>query len=374
MRLQFGTPVLAAAIVLMPGATALAQWGGWGGAGSTVQGSMAAGRGMYAAGAGQYNVQTAQARSINANTAMQWNNYMYACNQQNAASELARNQRRQQATIETQDATYKRLHDNPEPADVHRGDALNVVLTELVNPKIYATVTEKSTQPIDSALVKNINFQYAANMILISLQDVSSRAVPDALATRPEFETDRQSIRAIVAQGRKEAESSNQVSPATLGRFRDAVKAAQAKADAMFEQGSRQRDESDNFLKALYGLGKMLERPQIEQFLKGLDRYPQTTLGHLISFMHTFNLRFGAAKTPEQEAAYDQLYPLLVQLRDRTQAQDQGPSPVAAAQAPLPDPRGAMSYFSGMPYSQLQPQPGSNPGAAPAPPRPGVPR
>ena len=33
--------------------------------------------GVYAAGAGAYNVQTAQARSINANTAMRYNEYMY---------------------------------------------------------------------------------------------------------------------------------------------------------------------------------------------------------------------------------------------------------------------------------------------------------
>jgi hypothetical protein len=271
------------------------------------------------------------------------------------------------------DATYKRLHDNPEPRDVHTGDAINVVLTELVNPKVYAQVTQKSTQAIDSRLVKNINFQYAANMILISLQDISARSVPDELATQPEFETDRQTIRAIVAQGRKEADRTNQISPETLQKFRAAVKAAQEKADGIYAQGTRQRDECDNFLKALYGLGKMLERPQIEQFLKDLNRYPQTTVGHLISFVHTFNLRFGVAKTPEQEDAYDQIYPLLVQLRDQAQAQNQGPSPVAAAQAPLPNPRGAMSFFSSMPYSQLQ-QPGPGGGGALAPPRPGVPR
>ena len=35
--------------------------------------SLARGMGIYAAGAGQYNVQTAQARSINANTRMKYN-------------------------------------------------------------------------------------------------------------------------------------------------------------------------------------------------------------------------------------------------------------------------------------------------------------
>ena len=156
--------------------------------GSTVQGSIATGMGNFAAGAGAYNVQTAQARSMNAQTAMQWNDYMYAINQRNAANEVAR-RRRQQETNETADATYKRLHDNPDPRDIHTGDALNVVLTELANPKVYTQVVQKSTTPIDSQLVKNINFQYAANMILISLEDISARGVPDVLATNPGFES-----------------------------------------------------------------------------------------------------------------------------------------------------------------------------------------
>ncbi|SIO60337.1 hypothetical protein SAMN05444166_6356 [Singulisphaera sp. GP187] len=343
-------------------------WGGWGGGGSTVQGSIASGMGNYAAGAGAYNVQTAQARSINANTAMQWNNYMYAVNKQNAATNLARRQKQQQNVNESADATFKRLHDNPDPHDVHTGDALNVVLTELANPKVYTQFVQKSAQPIDSKLVKNINFEFAAQMILISLEDISARGVPDVLATNPAFEADRQAIRTLVAKGKKEAESSNQVSDETLRSFREAVKVLKDKADSTFQTGTRQRDEADNYLKALYGLSKMLEQPQVEQFLKGLNQYPTTTMGHLITFMQSFNLRFGVAKSPVQEAAYDQIYPMLVQLRD--QAQGQGPNPLTT-QAPLPDPKHATSFFSGMDYSHFKPQPSPHTGVVPTPPAPG---
>ena len=41
--------------------------------------------------------------------------------------------------------------------------------------------------------------------------------------------------------------------------------------------------------------GDVLEQPRVEEFLKGLNRYPATTMGHLITFMHSFNLRFGPA-------------------------------------------------------------------------------
>jgi hypothetical protein len=208
-------------------------------------------------------------------------------------------------------------------------------------------------------------------MILISLDDISARGVPDVLASNPAFESDRQAIRAIVAKGKQEAQSENQVSAATLQSFRAAVKTAQDKVAATLPRGTRDRDEADNFLKALYGLAKMLERPAVGQFLKGLNKYPTTTLGHLITFMQSFSLRFGAAKNGIQEATYDQIYPMLVALRD--QANAGGPNPLTA-QAPLPDPKSMTNYFSGMDYSHFQPQPDPHAAPTPAPPPPGPPR
>ena len=54
-------------------------WGGWGA--STVGGDMARGMGVFAAGAGIYNKQTAVADSINADTLMRWNEYVYTSQQ-----------------------------------------------------------------------------------------------------------------------------------------------------------------------------------------------------------------------------------------------------------------------------------------------------
>ena len=132
-------------------------------------------------------------------------------------------------------------------------------------------------------------------------------------------------------------------------------------------QGTRTRDEADNFLKALYGLTKMLANPNVETFLRGLDQYPSTTLGHLITFMQSFNLRFGVSKTPEQGVAYDQLYPLLVTLRD--QANAQGPGPGAAPPA-APDPKSVSTFFSGMHFNHFGPQPPPPAGPVPAAPQP----
>src|SRR5271155_2653320 len=67
-------------ILGVPAGTVRAQgwgWGGWGGWGQTPQGALAQGMGYYAQGLGVYNLDTAQARSINADTYMRWNQYWY---------------------------------------------------------------------------------------------------------------------------------------------------------------------------------------------------------------------------------------------------------------------------------------------------------
>ncbi|MBY0397228.1 MAG: hypothetical protein K2X91_12300, partial [Thermoleophilia bacterium] len=108
----------------------------------------------------------------------------------------------------------------------------------------------------------------------------------------------------------------------------------------------------------------MLQRPSIETYLEGLKKYPSTTLGHLISFMHSFNLTFGPAATPEQGDTYDQLYPLLVALRNQAQSQGAAFGP-PGQNLPPPNPAIARSHFSSIGMDQLQA--GPPPAPAPAP-------
>ena len=242
-----------------------------------------------------------------------------------------------------------------------------MVLDELTNPKVYTQVIRKATEPIDSQLVKNIVFQNAPNMVAISLDDLSARGVPDALKTDPAFEPDRQALRALVAKARQEAEGEGQVSIETLRETRAAITSLREKVAKTYRQGTPDRNQSENFLKAFYGLTKMLEKPNVGKFLEGLNKYPTTTLGHLITFMYSFGLRFGAAKTPIQEATYDRLYPVLVRLRDESNAR--GPSPLSA-QVSEHDPKVLSEFFSGIDDSHLQPQPKPTSSDVPAPPRP----
>jgi hypothetical protein len=47
-----------------------------------------------------------------------------------------------------------------------------------------------------------------------------------------------------------------------------------------------------------------------------LQKVPSVTVGHLVGFMNVYNLRFGAAATPQQKMIYKELYPMLDAARD----------------------------------------------------------
>lgn len=120
-----------------------AGYAGWGGWGASTPGSAAAyGMGNFAAGAGSYNVQTAQARSINTQTAMQANDYLYSIEVRNAKSYYDRIARDMKLGRDASEKTYRRIHDNPTPADVHSGDVLNAIRDDLFNPKVYGQVVQ----------------------------------------------------------------------------------------------------------------------------------------------------------------------------------------------------------------------------------------
>jgi hypothetical protein len=369
---------LATLAIALAGASARAQyvyppgyggWGGWGGA-ATVGGNHAAGMGVFAAGAGQYNEQTAEARAINAQTAMQANEYMYQSQQRRNATYQKKLAQEKQLNEQTVKTNYDRINNNPNAYDIHQGDALNAVLDQLENPKIFGTaLQEASQQPIPSDLVKNIAFNYACQAVTTSLAELTAAGVPDVLLTDPGFESDRKTLRALAAQARKQADEQGKVDPETAAKFRVGIKAALQKVQARFPQGSPTRRDCENFLKGAYGLSKMMETPNIAQFLRGLNQVETTTLAHLLSFMHSFNLRFGAAQNPMQENAYDQLYPLLAALRDQTIPRGSVPQGSPLDEPPPPDPKKIMNHFSGMSFENFEragqappppPAPGSN--------------
>ena len=75
------------------------------------------------------------------------------------------------------------------------------------------------------------------------------------------------------------------------------------------------------FLTACTSLLGLLERPNIGPAILELKKVQDTMVGNLLGFMHIYNLRFGAATTPEQRQAYRRLFEILDQTRDQILAE-----------------------------------------------------
>lgn len=110
-KLAFGVVLSLAAL----SSQARAQWGygyypygyggyGWGGWGGTAQGDIARGLGYFTMGAGIYNVDTAIARSINVDTMIRWNQYVYLSQKEATREYFAR----RNAAIAKDKSTIKR--------------------------------------------------------------------------------------------------------------------------------------------------------------------------------------------------------------------------------------------------------------------------
>ncbi len=334
-------------------------WGGWGGA-QTPQGNMARGMGAYAAGAGYYNEQTAVARSINADTAMRYNEYMYQSNQvakrqhhDMLAADKSRN-------IGAYDKNQERLRDHPDRHDIEMGDALNAAVDVIEDPRVYGKMLQGTKVKVGGQMIRNIPFRYAPGAINVSIHNLTQGEPPEALKGSA-FDEDRAAFKVFGQEIRKDLQKGETPNPETVKKALAIINTAEAKADKILPANTRDRTEVDRYLKALHGLLGMLNTPALDILLSGVEEHPEVTLGQLLAFMSAYNLRFGEATTPEQKQVYGSLYPQLVATRDEVAA-------ALAGAGPPPQPSGAAvgDVFQAMDYKDLQkkaPAPPPQPGA-----------
>jgi hypothetical protein len=292
-------------------------FGGWGGGGGqTPQGDMARGMGVFAAGAGYYNQSTAVANSINANTAMNWNEYLYQSQQAVNRKYYAKLAARQKENVKANEDIYKRLRDNPSQYDIYRGDAMNVIFDELCSPKVYIRGLKSSTIKFPGEMIRDVPFNYAQSAITNTVHQIMTKGSAPAVLRRDVFKPENEQMRAIGAKIREEDEKNGTIDPETLDEADVTLKKLQVKVAKELAPGSKDRLDADRFLKSALGLSKMLRTPAINVLLSGVDKHPETTVADLMMFMKSFNLRFGVADVPRERQVYDELYPLMVRLRD----------------------------------------------------------
>ena len=179
---------------------------------------------------------------------------------------------------------------------MHRGDALNVILDELSAPGVYSRSISAAQAPLSTSLVKpclsgtphkrspSVSTSWRTGFRLSSRIHDSIRNGSRSRKLSPEPDPSR----------RRTTRSQEKPSRAcaAIRQLHDRIK-----SDV---PAGRNRNEADNFLKAAYGLARMMETPEISTFLKDLDKVETTSVASLLGFMFAFNLRFGIATTPSQ--------------------------------------------------------------------------
>jgi len=314
IRIAFGL----ALIFSMSGGTASAQWGwgGWGGWGETPQGSIARGLGAFNVGAGVYNLDTAQARSINVDTFLRWNQYLYEAHRESLRQYVVKRDADAAKNKATYNQIMKNLQESPTARDVENGDALNAALDQLSDPRIASSSLKVATVPVDAKIIRDIPFRNASEAVTIVLSQVKAATKWPTALEGERFEEDKKAFAEIADKARKEDEEGD-IAPDTLKKAHSLVSDLRAKLEAMPLSDTRESQEAKKFVKTLAGLVKMLDTPDTREALDQLRMVKTTSLGNLIAFMHVYNLRFGAATTPQQRMIYNNLYPVLDEVRDR---------------------------------------------------------
>jgi hypothetical protein len=324
LRLAVGLILIAS----MSGRDARAQWGyggwgwgGWGGGVATPASAALQGAGYYAMGAGVYNLDTAKARSINAQTASQWNDYVAQVTIESARIHAARTNHEMAKNQKLYDARQQQLRDNPGRREIENGDALNLAVQDLSDPRLGSSALRAAKAPVPASLIAQVPFIYASERVTLMLDDQRASVKWPEVFEGERFAGDKKAFDDLVARIRAAGSEGGEVPPRLLREARGFVQDLRAKVEGRPLEDPADQKEALRFLAACMSLLGLLEKPDIGPALIELRKVQDTTVGNLLGFMHAYNLRFDAATTPPQKQAYQKLFAILDQTRDEILAE-----------------------------------------------------
>ncbi len=276
-------------------------WGGWGGVATPASAELE-GAGHYAMGAGMYNLNTAQARSINAQTAMQWNDYVAQVTHESARIHAARVNSEFRRNQKLYDDYQRRLRDNPGKVEIEDGSALNVALDDLSNPRLGSSALRAAKAPVSASLIAEVPFMNNAERVTLMLDNLRGAVKWPDVFEGERFAKDKEVFDELVARIRKEAQEADEISPKCLRDANLFVNNLRAKVTAQPLPDPLDQQEANRFLTTCSNLLGLLAKPDIQPAILELKKVQDTTIGSLLGFMHAFNLRFGMRDHGQAEA------------------------------------------------------------------------
>ena len=229
-------------ILSTTGRDARAQWGfdgwGWGGWGAaTPESAELEGAGHFAMGAGLYNLNTALATSINADTAMRFNDYVAQVTRESARIHETRVNERIAKNRSLYNARQKQLRDTPTLRDIQTGDALNAAVADLSDPRLGSAALRAAKAPVPASLIAEIPFLNAAERVTLMLDNVRASVKWSDVFEGERFGDDKKTFDDLVARMQNEAYEGD-LSPRILREARGFVDGLERQVESPSAHGS----------------------------------------------------------------------------------------------------------------------------------------
>ncbi len=327
---------------------ASAQWGyprGYGGYGMSQWGAdpaagYMAGLGSYARGQGVYQVEKAKADSINVDTMLKWNRAL------RARQAVLREEKRKKALQEDAERRAR-----VEEMDLKGGTTLNNLLYEILDSDPAAVKSGRALTALSPSAIREIPFEWDSEAVTTCIDQMTGKESLPSLLMDPQYVDDRNALHAAVAPALAE-DAKGTVSLATTKRINEAVASFRSKFmknSADFDPGNQ---ECLEYFTTMSSLTRLLNDPSMKAFLEKLDQNKERTVGQLIGFMNSHNLRFGTATSDRQIEIYSRLVPILTAIRNNVKDETVPPSPPDRSGAGLRS--AAKEAFKPMTWSELE--------------------
>ena len=196
------------------------------------------------------------------------------------------------------------------------GSTLNFYLDRILDADALASKSAALKRPVAAEAIRDIPFESESEAISLSLDQLTGLdAWPNSLkgeGMAPQRTAVRQAVEAALDEDTK-----GEVSQETRNKLNQAIDTLRRKFEATTPQLSPEYLDGNRFLKTLSGLSRLLDNQQFRKVLAQLENYKGGTIGELIVFMHSFNLRFGPARSDRQRMIYAELGQTMSQALDQ---------------------------------------------------------
>jgi hypothetical protein len=240
---------------------------------------------------------------------------MAAVSDESARRVAARNNSQYARNKAAYEARRQELRANPGQRDVESGEALNLAVEDLSDPRLGSATLRAAKAPVSAELIGAVPFVYASERVTLMLDDIREGIKWPEVFEHPRFADDKQTFDELVTRIRDEADKGD-VSEKTIRDAKAFGQSLRAELQANPLTDPADQRDANRFLNACSSVMALLAKPNIRPVLLELRKVKDTTIGNLLGFMHVYNLRFGPAKTVPEKNAYQQLFPILDSTRN----------------------------------------------------------